>query len=60
MTYTITIEQVEHDDFGDKEYQWYAHLRKGSIKYWYDYWKTEPSLQQVIDTMQSALSEGKE
>lgn len=46
--YSITIEPVEHDDHGDTQYKWYAHIRKGDVQYWYDYYSEKPALEDIL------------
>lgn len=57
MTYTITIERVVSDDFGDTRLNWYAHLRRGENQYWHDYYSSKPSLERVITALSELYNE---
>lgn len=39
---------VNSDDYGDEQWKFYAELYKGKQLLWNDYYRTQPTLKQVL------------
>lgn len=49
MKYTLSVEKVESDDFGDKQWQYHVVFKEDQSELWSDYFRQEPCLEELLE-----------